>query len=115
MKLIKKDVADILKVTFPEYEGRKFRLATYRHYQISDYFAGGTREYTQAVKWDGENWVSASLPEAVHNPHNPAAHATINMPVDVMLVIHSIFCGHDSGIVIVASPDCEYVQKRLAA
>lgn len=110
MKLKKADVKHILEKTFPEYRGRKFKLAFATGYQMQDYWSGGSRIYVKAVNEEGK---VAHPSQMVHNPWKDAAHAEFDLPKNMLLVEHAFFCGKDMGIRIIAHPNSTMVKKLL--
>ena len=101
MKLNKSQVRDILKATFPEYRGRTFRIEftpTVSFYNTN--WSGGTRNIYVAVWSDGRTAkFNAPAPWV-----NVIEGQTIDMPQNVLIVEHTIFCGKDLGITIYAHP-----------
>ena len=101
IKANKSQVRDILKVTFPEYRGRKFKVEfaeTITFYDTN--WAGGTKNIYVAVATDGRTArlnVPAPWVNAVEG-------ARMTMSLNVLIVKHTIFCGKDLGITIYAHP-----------
>jgi hypothetical protein len=98
-----KSIKQILAATYPEYKGRKISVSPATRYQLSDYWSEGSRNYAKA--YNLATGTAASPEGAVHTPFNSAAHAEIRIPVGVLIVEHTIFCGHDCGITIYANPE----------
>ncbi len=101
IKLTRKQAKLILDKTFPEYPGRKIKVEfTTRVTFYDTNWGGGTRNWYHALRADGNNTrLMASAPWI-----NPVEGKTIELPVDVIVVEHSVFCGHDTGITIYAHP-----------
>ena len=112
-KLTKNQVADILKVTFPEYKGRTYRASETSKCYCENIWGGGTRDYTKAVKWNGRSWEAASMPRASFGDI-ASSYPEFDIPADVLIVKHSFFCGKDMGIVIEYAPNCIYTPRLLA-
>ena len=88
-------------MAFPEYKGRKFAVEftpTVTFYDTN--WGGGSRNVYTAVSSDGRT-ATLSVPAPWINT---VEGKTIEMPVDVLIVKHSFFCGKDMGITIYASP-----------
>lgn len=99
-KLKKTQVARILSATFPDYTGRKFSIEfrpTVTFYDLN--WGGGTRNVYCAIRTDGS---TAEIPHADY--FNPIEGKTVELPEDVLIVEHSVFCGQDSGIRLYAHP-----------
>lgn|SRR3990167_4216189 len=101
VKVSKSQVAGILAATFPKYRGRKFKVAFQECLTFWDTnWSGGTRNSYAAVRADGEiSHLAVPAPWV-----NPVEGMTVEIPVDVLVVKHSIFCGKDCGITIYAHP-----------
>lgn len=105
MKLRKADCKEILKKTFPDYTGRKFKLSIRDKYYIMDsYWDGGSRTYSQMIRFE-DNKVSA-IPEKVFEGKE------FPIPNNILIVERSYFCGHDAGITIICSPNSEFIKGR---
>jgi len=90
-------VKKILDKTYPDYTGRKISLRASEKYYMSDYWSGGSRSYVVAV-----NMITGEIAAPTHNAKLPwcdEANAVYQIPENVMLVEHCIFCGKDIGIV----------------
>lgn len=95
-------VKRLLAATFPEYRGRKIRLAFSTSVRLENYWDGGTRSYWKAV--DLASGETAPPAAATNNPLNRLAHVDVPIPAGVALVEHVIFCGKDCGIVVHVAP-----------
>jgi len=113
IKLRKKDVADIVKATYPDYKGRQFELAFQERYYMSDYWSGGSRTYVTALKLENGQLGLSSPDVVAHNPFNQKAHSEFDIPKNVMLVERVFFCGKDLGIRIVVHPDSVFIPRLL--
>lgn len=113
IKLRKKDIAEIVAAAYPEYKGRKFRLAFQEKYQMSDYWSGGTRTYVIALKMEYNSLLITTPDEATSNPLNKLAHIEFDIPRNIALVEHVYFCGHDLGIRVVVHPETILIAKLL--
>jgi hypothetical protein len=101
MKLKKAQVRKVLELTFPEYRGRKFNLEFTNEVRFWDTnWGGGTRNVYKAVSSDGRV-ASQSIPAPWVNQ---TEGSTYEIPLDVLVVKHTIYCGKDLGITIYANP-----------
>lgn len=113
VSLRRQDVADILRLTFPSYNGRKFRLEIKSKYQMRNYWSGGTKyEATFVGQIDGAVKV-VPPPADTTNPFTGVAHAEFQIPDYVMVVEHVIFCGKDLGVRFYVSPNSLFLPKML--
>jgi len=102
IKVRKAQVKPLIKKTFPEYKGRTFKAEFTSKVTFYDTnWGGGTRNQYKAVRM-GDGAVSA-LP--VRSPwNNPVEGATIQLEPGIVIVKHTIFCGHDLGLTFYAHP-----------
>lgn len=102
IKVRKAQVKALVDVTFPEYRGRSFQVEftdTVTFYDTN--WGGGTRNYYRAVRLD--NGKVGSFPSfAPWN--NPIEGKRIELPENVVIVAHVIFCGQDLGLRFYAHP-----------
>lgn len=111
LKVTKKQIQPLLAVSFPNYKGRTFKVYFTEEITLSDLnWSGGTKCTYAAVK------MSEGRCEAF--PHfspwnNPLEGKTIPLPEsgDIVVVMHSYFCGQDMGITFYAHPSAQ--QKML--
>jgi hypothetical protein len=91
----------IIQATFPAYAGRKISVEFTRSVTFTDTnWSGGTKTDYVLVRADGMRLkLNAPAPWV-----NPVEGATFTLPVDVLVVTHSYFCGHDMGLTIYAHP-----------
>jgi len=99
--ITKKQAEQILKATYPNYGGRKIKVEfSNKVYFYDTNWGGGSRNTYVAVRSDGK---SAKL--NVPAPWvNIVEGTSVELPADVLIVEHSIFCGKDCGITIYANP-----------
>lgn len=101
LKITRKQAKPIVDVTFPEYTGRKITVRFQTSVTFYDTnWDGGTKSDYAAVNVDGRT----GRFEAPAPWINPLEGKTVNLPVDVLIVKHSYFCGQDAGITIYAHP-----------
>jgi len=101
LKITRKQAEPIFKVVFPEYSGRKFCIEFVS--EVAFYgtnWGGGTRNKYAVIKSDGTKAILNVTAPWI----NPIEGSSIELPVDVLVVKHSIFCGKDMGIRIYANP-----------
>ena len=101
IKLKKAQVKPILAATFPKYKGRTYEIEFAPTITFHDTnWGGGSRNYYAFVNADGR---TGHL--VVPAPWNNTAEGeTVEIPADVLIVEHCIFCGKDLGIRIYANP-----------
>ena len=101
IKVRKAQVRPILKRSFPDYRGRKFKIEFTD--EVNFYgtnWSGGSRNSYAFVHADGnDKFLSAPAPWV--NPYEGKKHL---LPENVLVVRHTIFCGKDLGITIYAHP-----------
>ena len=102
IKVRKAQVKPIVEVTFPDYKGRKFRVQFTDTVTFHDTnWGGGSRNYYQAVKMDEGK--AGAMPN--FSPwDNPLEGKKVELPENVVVVEHSIFCGKDMGLRFYAHP-----------
>lgn len=96
IKARKSEVKQILAITFPEYAGRTFRVEYCTQVGFYDTnWGGGTRNTYAAVqmKTGKVGRLVAKAPWI-----NTVEGQRIDLPEDMVIVEHSIFCGKDMGI-----------------
>lgn len=101
VKVKKSQIKPILEATFPEYRGRTFKISFTTHVTFyNTNWGGGSRNEYKAVRIDGK---IADIP--VLAPwNNPIEGKRVELPADVLVVEHSMFCGTDCGITIHSHP-----------
>ena len=114
MYIEKQDIAELVKATYPDYTGRKFKVQTATKYRLSNYWDGGTKNFAKFAKYEN-GWKVLPAPATTTDPFNGIAHATMDIPKNGLVVEHSIFCGKDAGITVYLHPESEYLPKFLPA
>jgi hypothetical protein len=101
IKLTTKQARPIVKLTFPEYHGRKFTLEFTDHITFYDTnWSGGTKNVYAFLRSDGAvRGLTVPAPWV-----NPVEGLTVEIPKDILVVVHQYFCGMDTGITVYASP-----------
>jgi len=101
IKLRKAQVRPIVDKVFPDYRGRKFKLEFTDAVVFSDlHWDGGSRNSYGFVRADGE---MAFLPAS--SPWDcPFEGKKLPLPQNILVVQHTVVCGHDLGITIYAHP-----------
>lgn len=101
IKVTRKQVEALVNATFPDYTGRKFAVHFAENITFYDTnWSGGTRNEYAAVRVDGRTAHFVAPAPWV----NGLEGKTAPLPVDIVVVEHSIFCGKDCGITIYANP-----------
>ena len=113
IKLRKKDIREILNITFPGYNGRKFKACVEKKYYIENAWSGGTCVYFQALRQVGTK--IEKFNPGLSNPLDRKSEygKEFTIPDDVLIVEHSYFCGHDLGIMFYYSPNSIWVDKLI--
>lgn len=114
-RLRKQDVAPILALTFPEYEGRTFKLAIASDWQIHGYELspdGGTWTEIKLVRQGGDGLAIVELQDRM--PWNGKAYGG-TIPRDVMIVSRRFFCGQDLGLLFTVAPGSDFMPPALPA
>lgn len=95
-------VKRLIAATFPDYRGRKIKARLWtRPMRLQNYWDGGSRSYYVAVRiTDG-----AVSDFGTDNPFIRSTHDDVDLPVGVILVEHSYFCGRDTGLTVWARAD----------
>lgn len=92
----------IAKLVFPDYRGRKFQFEFEPRLTFHDLnWDGGTKNEYAFVRSDGATANFGPMPAPWANP---LEGQTVDVPADVLIVMHKYFCGHDTGIKIIANP-----------
>lgn len=96
IKAKKKEVNDVLQIAFPDYTGRTFRVEYCTSVCFHDTnWGGGTHNDYVAVRMStgkaGRLVAPAPWVNAIEGQR-------VELPEDVVIVEHSIFCGRDLGI-----------------
>jgi hypothetical protein len=114
MKVKRKDVWHLVSDCFPAYKGRKFRVEVTKKVTFYDLnWSGGSRnEYASADIETGKKLGSMKRFEMMHPMDNVAEGKSVDLPEGAIIVRHSIFCGHDTGITIFINPSD--TQKALS-
>lgn len=99
--LKKAQASPIVDKVFPHYKGRKFNLVFTEKVLFHDLnWEGGSKNEYAGVREDGTTAkLYAPAPWV-----NPIEGKEFELPVDVLIVEHTYFCGKDLGITIYAHP-----------
>ena len=105
IKLKKADCREILNKTFPTYRGRKYNLRIAETYYIYDsYWDGGSRIFAQMIRFqDNQKKV---IPEKMFEGKE------FKIANNILIVEHSYFCGKDTGITFICSPNSEFIKGK---
>jgi len=94
-------VKAILAATFPDYRGRKVRVAMWSsplHLDLS--WSGGTVDKVAVIDFVGGRIGHLRVPA----PWSHGAADPVDCPAGAMLVVRSYFCGTDAGVTIYCRP-----------
>lgn len=105
----KAQIKPVLDVTFPEYKGRTFKVQFTDKVTFSDTnWGGGTRSFYKFVQMDTGKVAPLSVPAPWDNQYEGK---TMDLPENIVVVEHIIFCGQDLGIRFYVHPS---LQRMLA-
>jgi hypothetical protein len=91
-----------LAATFPDYRGRKVRIARYdRPLYLDLTWSGGTVDKVVLVDFVGGRIGKLR----VSSPFVAGANDPVSCPPGAMLVVRSYFCGVDAGVTFYVHPD----------
>ena len=107
MRIKKEQIKDILKISFPEYTGRKFSVEAAKQQYIDTIWGGGSRDYAIIVKQENDKWITVSAKDM--------KCGYVDIPADCLLVMNQIFQGHDMGIRIVYHPQSIFIQQLIGS
>lgn len=101
----RRDVREILDATLPGYRGRKIRVCVVEKVVFHDTnWSGGTRNSYVAVHLSPLDLMVRPL--QVPAPwFNPVEGESAELPMNCLVVEHSIFCGKDAGVTIYCRPE----------
>jgi len=102
-KVRKAQVKPLVEASFPKYRGRTFKVEFTETVTFWDTnWSGGSRNSYRAVRMtDG---AVSSLPRNFAPWSNPVEGKEVEIPEDVVVVCHTIFCGKDLGLRFYAHP-----------
>ncbi len=102
LKVRKDTIRPLLRVSFPEYKGRTYRVQFTDQVHISNtYWSGGTRSWYVAIQM--ENGKVSRLP-SLAPWDNPIEGQKIPLGENTVIAEHAHFCGKDMGITFYAHP-----------
>jgi hypothetical protein len=107
MKTTKREVADILKASYPDYTGRKFNIIVRDQIWVDRIGGGGSRDEIKAVGFVDGRWIAVSPETSVLD--TPCGYLTLSP--EAIYAVHSFFCGNDCGITFYVSPQSSYLPK----
>lgn len=92
------EMLTIIRKTFPDYRGRKFKIDNSGHpVGVTSYWDGGSRDYF--VAYNLATGKTMPVPQnGTPFDGGPIAPDGVPVPPGFLIVEHSIFCGKDSGI-----------------
>jgi hypothetical protein len=93
-------VREIVRAAFPDYKGRKFRLETRERTHVHSSWEGGSRDDYAVVRLA----TAERLGVVADTTFIPTGATEVDVPPDVAIVRHAIYCGRDAGITIIVHP-----------
>ncbi len=101
----RQDVAQIVRATFPNYKGRKFRIEPASSVTLYDLnWSGGTRNQYRTCTLAGESLGGADKYNTQAPWANQAEGKDVPVPPGAVVVQHADFCGKDLGLRIYVNP-----------
>jgi len=99
-------VRKFARVAFPNYRGRTYYAdITDREVSLSSHWDGGSRDYFALVKLEGENILRAQVPQTGTPFDGALSTPPKAAPTPILVIVeHSIFCGHDTGLTFYIHP-----------
>lgn len=105
VKVARKDVEAIVRATFPDYRGRKFKVAATESATLHDLnWSGGSRSQYRSCTVTGHPIGSADRFNRLAPWDHQAEGARVPVPPGAVLVRHSMICGKDTGLTIYVNP-----------
>lgn len=99
MKVSKKEIAPLLRGTFPDYKGKRFFVDPSGKVTLYDLnWCEGTRYQYRAVSLDGTPLGGADKYNATAPWHNQAEGKTIEIPRGACIAAHGYNAGRESGV-----------------
>ena len=97
------NVKTIVAKAFPDYSGRKYRLSTQVPLRLDSYWDGGSITYYVFYDLATKKVLNVKSNHPFFEANSPRKLSAL--PLGVLLVAHSIFCGKDMGITIYANKE----------
>lgn len=105
IKVQRRQVETLVKATFPEYRGRKFKVVAAEKVGLYDLnWSGGTRNQYRACTVTGHSTGGSDRYNAMAPWNNPAEGAMLPVPIGCVVVRHGMFCGKDLGLTVYVNP-----------
>ena len=96
-------VKKIKNACFPDYKGRKFRVSTHIPKTLDSYWDGGSKEEYAFFDVANGKVLHVSTNHPMFEADNPRNLS--QLPLGVILVNHTYFCGHDLGLTFYVNED----------
>lgn len=105
VKVTRADIPQIVRATFPDYRGRKFKVQATEKVTLHDLnWSGGSRSQYRTCTLNGTPAGSADRYNAMAPWENIAEGKSLPVPQGFAVVRHSIFCGKDTGLTVYVNP-----------
>jgi len=103
MKVTKATIKPLLEATFPSYTGRTFKVDFTGRVNFHDTnWGGGSRNKYVVISMDTGETKGVYVPAPWVNP---VEGKTVELTEDLVVAVHSIFCGKDCGVTFYAHPN----------
>lgn len=110
-KVKKNDVKEILKLTYPDYAGRKFFVNIKDKVYVQLGWQEGTCTYYKLVREDEQgNLKVYPIENYLFDRRN---FQDFGIDDETIVVTHSFFCGHETGVTFIVSPNSKFLLKNL--
>ena len=106
----KAEIAELLTAAFPEYRGRKFKVEMTDRLWVDRIGGGGSADEIIALTHDGARWL-AQVP-VLSKMSAPCGY--LSTRPEVILVVHTWFCGKDMGVTFHVHPASPFLPKMIA-
>ena len=103
IKVNAREVVDLAKKAFPNYEGRKFFLSTRIPQVLDSYWDGGSRDYYTFVEIATGKRLEVGSNHPMFEKEKPR-NLGGQLPDGVALVRRSIFMGKETGLEVMVNP-----------
>ena len=95
---------DLVKKAFPDYNGRKYRVKVFEGpKEIRSYWSEGSRDFYAFINMETKEAGEIHSNHPVYEPNQP--NTLKELPINVALICHTIFCGKDIGVTIYVRPE----------
>lgn len=98
------DVIKIAKIAFPSYNGKRFQVEAGRPTSLPCYWEGGSKDNWCFVDMATHKTRDVATNHPLFEPDRPSV-VPADLPENVAIVKHAIFCGKDMGLTVYVHPN----------